>query len=159
MKRFLAVLLSLCVAASAMVVMASATLTGTEKSWLMVTEVTAYPSAEHDFGQLIEVFNNTEAELDLFDYEIAVTGSRDANLETALGDEKLKGGFYLANEQGKCILQPGELAVLWVVFDETQKTYRRKRRPNRLYGGGRQKHCRGGRGSVGNPGGNPDFPY
>ena len=81
----------------------------------------SYPSTEKDIGQLIEVYNNTQEELDLYDYEIVITISRDSNLEVSLGEEKFKGGFYLANEPGQRVLKSGEIAVLWVVFDQTQQ--------------------------------------
>ena len=125
MKKMMAILLALCLAFSGVCAASAASLTGTENSWLMVTEVAAYPGAntEEDIGQLIEVYNNTDAELDLYGYELVFNTSRSTNLSVALGDDKLLGGFYLANEAGKSILKPGELAVLWVVHEEAQKSF------------------------------------
>lgn len=123
MKRLWAVLLALCVATSSVFAASAATLTGTQATWLLVTEVAAYPSNNQDFGQLVEVYNNTDADLDLYDYEIAITTSRDNNLDVSLGEQKLRGGFYLSSEQGKRILKSGEIAVLWIIFEESQKGY------------------------------------
>ena len=123
MKRLWAALLALCIVVLSVCTASAVTLTGTQESWLLVTEVAAYPSSNRDFGQLVEVYNNTDADLDLYDYEIAITTSRDSHLDVSLGAQKLRGGFYLSSEQGERVLKSGEIAVLWIVFDEAQKGY------------------------------------
>lgn len=90
---------------------------------ILITEVAAKPSTDQDFGQLAEIYNNTDADMDLYDYEFGITVSRSADLTVQMNSSNFKGGFYAATQHGQVVLKSGELAVIWIVFDASQKTF------------------------------------
>lgn len=119
---FILLFCMICLSCVITVQAAEGTLTGSGMP-ILITEVAAYPSVEKDFGQLVEIYNNTNGELDLFDYEFGITTSRSEDLTVQLGADKCKGVFYASTEQGSVVLQPGELAVLWLVTNAEQAQY------------------------------------
>ena len=125
MKRVVSIILLtglFCLMCGISVQAADETLTGSGMP-ILITEVAAMPGISEDFGQLVEIYNNTKSELDLYDYEFDVTTSRDANLTVQMGASKFKGGFYATMSKGEIILKSGELAVLWLVIDPAQAKY------------------------------------
>lgn len=123
MKKNLFISIAVCLLSILLLLpMQAATLTGSGMP-ILVTEVAAMPSPTQDFGQLVEIYNNTDADLDLYDYEFDLTTSRHNSLETQMSADKFRGGFYATNERGKIVLKSGELAVIWIVFEASQRSY------------------------------------
>ena len=123
MKRLLSILLVLCIAASAMGVVSAASLNGVDICPLMITEVAVWPgeNAGRDVGELVEVYNNTDSNQDLYHYEMIFTTRRHRESNLFMTPDKFRGGFYFVNEPGRFVLKSGEVAVLWLITDESQK--------------------------------------
>lgn len=90
---------------------------------IYITEVCVSPMQDFNggFGQLIEIYNNTDNTLDLNDYEIMFASGRDTKKQFVEGGQ-FKGLIKPVSESGKVTLDSGELAVIWLVYNDAQKT-------------------------------------
>ncbi len=121
MKKLFSTMLCCCLLLAMTILPGSAaTLTGTNAP-LLISEVAAYPNEAKDFGSLIEIYNNNDVEIDLYDYKIDISKSRAA--DKMMLTDNLKGGFYLSGAKNQIKLKAGEIAVLRVVTKAEQKSF------------------------------------
>lgn len=123
MKKVFVIALALALLLAVTVLPASAAYLSTGNFDILITEICVSPSQElaGGFGQLIEIYNNTDGVLDLNDYELMIASGRATNKQFVEG-EQFKGLIKPVLEGGKITLSSGELAVIWVVFNDAQKS-------------------------------------
>ncbi len=123
MKKIIVIALVATLIITASVLPASAAYLSNGNFDILITEVCVNPMQDFDggFGQLIEIYNNTDGVLDLNDYELMITSGRSTQKQFVEGGQ-FKGLIKPVSESGKVLLSSGELAVIWLVYNDAQKS-------------------------------------
>lgn len=91
---------------------------------VLITEVCVAPMSDfkNGFGQLVEIYNNTDGEIDLYNYEMMITSGRSVK-KIFKESEQFGGLIKITNKQNEAKLASGELAVIWIVYNDASKQY------------------------------------
>ncbi len=88
---------------------------------LIITETLRNPSGK-DVYEGFEIMNASRSAIDLYDYMIYYAKNNNISANENIKPEDVTKYCYLAYEKGKVMLDPGEIAMVWVVYSDTYKS-------------------------------------